>query len=337
MGKLEDIDVRIFCAAAMDFYRTQVKQVVAARWVSYKPYFPFGLYGVFQNFVTFFFEQRKKMHFILNCSVVEALQVNNPCLQFFHIHGQFHKPESSPLLFMTFFRGRGKEGSWFGVVGRRGGKRLLSMPGVAPFSVLPLFLDRKTVRNLVKIAPEIFFRIKILRISRPFVFILWNWVSSLAQYLGSQGCGARLRTATFETSCSSEQELIKMIHEWRNRQCVQRSKSHFPFTTHFKIDARGPQPFPHVHMLPWFNSILWSLRFAEVITPFSLVRTNSMLEVLMSLQMFSGQHVNFSSYRTSMQIIRRLWYPHLEGPLKRVHLTENLLSAVSQTVSTLDK
>ena len=121
MGKLEDIDVRIFCAAAMDFYRTQVKQVVAARWVSYKPYFPFGLYGVFQNFVTFFFEQRKKMHFILNCSVVEALQVNNPCLQFFHIHGQFHKPESSPLLFMTFFRGRGKEGSWFGVVGRRGG------------------------------------------------------------------------------------------------------------------------------------------------------------------------------------------------------------------------
>ena len=61
------------------------------------------------------------MHFILNCSVVEALQVNNPCLQFFHIHGQFHKPESSPLLFMTFFRGRGKEGSWFGVVGRRGG------------------------------------------------------------------------------------------------------------------------------------------------------------------------------------------------------------------------
>ena len=198
MGKLEDIDVRIFCAAAMDFYRTQVKQVVAARWVSYKPCFPFGLYGVFQNFVTFFFEQRKK------CSVVEALQVNNPCLQFFHIHGQFHKPKSSPLLFMTFFRGRGKEGSWFGVVGRRGGgKRLLSMPGVAPVSVLPLFLDRKTVRNLVKIAPEIFFRIKILRISRPFVFILWNWVSSLARCLGSQGCGARLRKATFETSYSS--------------------------------------------------------------------------------------------------------------------------------------
>ena len=81
--------------------------------------------------------------------------MNNPCLQFFHIHGQFHKPESSPLLFMTFFRGHGKEGSWFGVVGRRGGgKRLLSMPGVAPFSVLPLFLDRKTVRNLVKKLPR---------------------------------------------------------------------------------------------------------------------------------------------------------------------------------------
>ena len=47
--------------------------------------------------------------------------MNNPCLQFFHIHGQFHKPESSPLLFVTFFRGRGKEGSWFGVVGGGGG------------------------------------------------------------------------------------------------------------------------------------------------------------------------------------------------------------------------
>ena len=122
MGKLEDIDVRIFCAAAMDFYRTQVKQVVAASWVSYKLCFPFGLYGVFHNFVTFFFlNEEKKKHFILDCSVVEALQVNNPCLQFLHIHGQFHKPESFPLLFMTFFRGRGKEGSWFGVVGRRGG------------------------------------------------------------------------------------------------------------------------------------------------------------------------------------------------------------------------
>ena len=30
MGKLEDIDVGIFSAAAMDLYRTQVKQVVAA-------------------------------------------------------------------------------------------------------------------------------------------------------------------------------------------------------------------------------------------------------------------------------------------------------------------
>ena len=30
MGKLEDIDVGIFCAAAMNFYRTQVRQVVAA-------------------------------------------------------------------------------------------------------------------------------------------------------------------------------------------------------------------------------------------------------------------------------------------------------------------
>ena len=37
MGKLEDIDVGIFCAAAMNFYRTQV---VAASWVSYKPCFP---------------------------------------------------------------------------------------------------------------------------------------------------------------------------------------------------------------------------------------------------------------------------------------------------------
>ena len=30
MGKLEDIDVGIFCAAALNFYRTQVRQVVAA-------------------------------------------------------------------------------------------------------------------------------------------------------------------------------------------------------------------------------------------------------------------------------------------------------------------
>ena len=30
MGKLEDIDVGIFSAAAMDLYRTQVRQVVAA-------------------------------------------------------------------------------------------------------------------------------------------------------------------------------------------------------------------------------------------------------------------------------------------------------------------
>ena len=113
------------------------------------------------------------MHFILNCSVVEALQVNNPCLQFFHIHGQFHKPESSPLLFMTFFRGRGKEGSWFGVVGRRGGgKETFVHARRSPVFSSPIVLDRKTVRNLVKIAPEIFFRIKILRISRPFVFIL---------------------------------------------------------------------------------------------------------------------------------------------------------------------
>ena len=36
MGKLEDIDVRIFCAAAMDFYRTQVRQVIAASSVSCK-------------------------------------------------------------------------------------------------------------------------------------------------------------------------------------------------------------------------------------------------------------------------------------------------------------
>ena len=149
--------------------------------------------GCFKTSWPFFFEQRKKS---ISFLTVRSLK---PCkwithVYSFHIHGQFHKPESSPLLFMTFIRGRGKEGSWFG---------LLSMPGVAPFSVLPLFLDRKTVLNLVKIAPEIFFRIKILRISRPFVFILWNWVSSLARCLGSQGCGARLRTATFETSCSS--------------------------------------------------------------------------------------------------------------------------------------
>ena len=155
MGKLEDIDVRIFCAAAMDFYRTQVKQVVAASWVSYKLCFPFGLYGVFHNFVTFFFlNKEKKKHFILDCSVVEALQVNNPCLQFLPIHGQFHKPESFPLLFMTFFRGRGKEGSWFGVVGRRGGKRLFSMPGVAPFSVPPLFLGPDDYVNSSKLHPR---------------------------------------------------------------------------------------------------------------------------------------------------------------------------------------
>ena len=30
MGKLEDIDVGIFCAAALNFFRTQVRQVVAA-------------------------------------------------------------------------------------------------------------------------------------------------------------------------------------------------------------------------------------------------------------------------------------------------------------------
>ena len=27
MGKLESLDVKLFCAAAMDFYRTQVRQV----------------------------------------------------------------------------------------------------------------------------------------------------------------------------------------------------------------------------------------------------------------------------------------------------------------------
>ena len=80
MGKLEDIDVRIFCAAAMDFYRTQVKQVVAARWVSYKPCFPFGLYGVFQNFVTFFFEQRKKS---ISFLTVRSLK---PCKWITHVY-----------------------------------------------------------------------------------------------------------------------------------------------------------------------------------------------------------------------------------------------------------
>ena len=82
--------------------------------------------------------------------------MNNPCLQFLHIHGQFHKPESFPLLFMTFFSGRGKEGSWFGVVGRRGGggKRLFSMPGVAPFSVPPLFLGPEDYVNSSKLHPR---------------------------------------------------------------------------------------------------------------------------------------------------------------------------------------
>ena len=82
MGKLEDIDVRIFCAAAMDFYRTQVKQVVAASWVSYKLCFPFGLYGVFQNFVTFFFFFLTKKKKSISFWTVRSLK---PCKWITHV------------------------------------------------------------------------------------------------------------------------------------------------------------------------------------------------------------------------------------------------------------
>ena len=79
MGKLEDIDVGIFCAAAMNFYRTQVRQVVAASWVSYKPGFPFGLYGVFQKFVPFFLNKEKNISFW-------TVRSSKPCKWVTHVY-----------------------------------------------------------------------------------------------------------------------------------------------------------------------------------------------------------------------------------------------------------
>ena len=79
MGKLEDITVGIFSAAAMDLYKTQVRQVIAASWVSYKPCFPFGLYGVFQKFVPFFLNKEKNISFW-------TVRSSKPCKWVTHVY-----------------------------------------------------------------------------------------------------------------------------------------------------------------------------------------------------------------------------------------------------------